>query len=424
MVYIYCQQCGSVQPSAAASDGVIVCGACGSKQKMADLVSKRCPECGSELYAPPQALSAAVFPCHPEAGEKPDGQDEQNAQDGQDADGGYPPIPCEHCGETLVSSNGEYGACPACGRAPSPLYIYRQLYLRGGPLQPIQIKWEPGKNEMVSVHTRSDAIPPFSVLIVGENQKAVFCAGGATLWLASGKTYPLFDDPRTEDEIVQSIYRGNYLDDSLGYRINTKIIFFDLGSHSAPFVESVMLGGDVWAVRLPVDMDVQICAPETLLRADLDLADSEAATASLIDQAKAAALHEITRRLQAIPADRVKEAQTEEDIRRILGDTVSQDADAIRQQANVSLIRRFGIQIAFLRLQLAAVSCVDTRRAKSVACPSCGTVHWVRADHQGPTQCPACGVRLTWCFTCRKYTPSRTSGLQAEECLLCGFVKI
>ena len=453
MNYLLCPGCNQVKPSAVTHNERIVCSECGVAVKIKQLCCKQCPDCGSLLYAPPAELEKAVFPCaqeHLQKGEElrnrqeaaeaaieeqEAGQAEAEASvppqmptDGEEAaasrpdeNDGYPPIPCEHCGNPLSAVHGEYGACAKCGQQSSPLYIFRQLYACGGPLQPIQIKWEPAPNEMVYVHTRSDAIPPYSVLIVGENQAAIYCSGGASRLLTAG-TYALFYDSRTEDEIIQGIYHGNLMENSLDYRINTKIVFFDLRSQRMAFQDYLRLG--TWAVQLPVDMNVKICAPETLLRTDADFADGHAVSSDLMEQAKAAVLQEIREQVLSIPDDRMAEAKTEEDVRRILAETMSGEADAVRQRASQQLIRRSGIQIPYLRFGLAGTSCIDTRRAEAVECPSCKSSFWVEAGRRSAVKCPSCGHSVSWCFTCRRFTASRPTAHGTEECTICGFEKI
>lgn len=454
MNYLLCPACNQVKPAAVTHNDRILCSECGTALKIRQLCCKQCPECGNLLYAPPVALEKAVFPCAQEhlrekearrkqqeaveetlremearqleaeaqASPQPPADSEEAAVSQPDGSDGYPPIPCEYCGQMISAVHGEYGACPACGRQPSPSHAFGQLYANGGPLKPIQIKWEPAMNEMVCVHTRSDAIPPYSVLIVGENQAAIYCSGGASLSLSAGKTYALFDDPRTEEEIVEGIYRGNSMEDSLGYRINTKIVFFDLRSQNAAFQASFRLRD--WYVQLPVDMDIKICAPETLLRTNQNFSDGRAVTEDLKAQAKAAVLQEINERVLAVSADRLAEAQTEDDFRQILADTLIGEADAIRQQASLPLIRRGGLQIPFLRFRLAEAACVDIRQAETVECPACSTVYWVRSGKRSAVKCPACGQSVSWCFTCRRFTPSRQTASGTEECVICGYAKI
>lgn len=458
MNYMLCPECGAVQLATVDSSAAhIICIACGHKAKASKLCCKMCPDCQSLLYSPPALLEKAVFPCareHEEekaerrrkAVEERKAEEERKAAEAaaenaarqpeaaaceptapaepeEDSPASpYPPIPCEDCGAAIKPAGNEYPACPVCGGVPSRYYVHEQLYKLGGPLAPLQIKWHPQPMEMIHIDQYSAAIPPYSVVIVGEDQAALYKAGGSSVWLTGGNTYPLFDDFRTEDQIVEGIYHGNSLEDSLGYRIDTKIIFFDKCIQNTAFSVPISLKDDEWLITLPVSVGIQLCEPETLTQNRQDLNDAKALTEELIGIAHAAISKEINQRLLDISEDQLDEAQKASGVRRLLRDAIVQEAAAIRQQVNLTLMPRYGLQAAFLEMDISAAELLNTKESDRVSCPVCGADNWVPRGSKNPFACRKCGAKLSWCITCG-FTTTRITARHTKECTKCGFEK-
>ena len=453
MNYLLCPECGSLLPATISTSARITCAKCGFETKIKKLCCKMCPDCQSLLYSLPAELEMAVFPCAAKHAEEKErrrrrAEEERKAVDtaaaaspsepepvepaepaapetGVDESPAnpYPPIPCEICGAMMKPKGSEYPVCPSCGSEPSRAYIHEQLYKLGGPLAPLQIKWHPEHQEMMHIDRNSAAIPPYSVVIVGEDQVALYKAGGSSIWLTGGNTYPLFDDLRTEDQIVEGIYRGNAMEDSLGYRIDTTIIFFDKRIQSTAFTASLTLPDGVWQVSLPVSVGVQLSEPETLMQNSLNLSDAETMTRELIGYVQTAVSKEISQRLLDIPDESMAEARKASDVRRLLRNAVALESAAIRQRVNLELVPRYGVQAAFLEVDVSAAELLNTEESDRVACPVCHAENWVPKGSKNSFSCRKCGSHLSWCITCGAYTTTRLTARHTKECVKCGFEK-
>ena len=452
MNYLLCPECGALLPATVSPSARIACAKCGFETKTKKLCCKMCPDCQSLLYTLPAQLEKAAFPCaakHIEEKEwrrrkaeeerkaaeaaaastpepepvEPVEPAEPEAVEGESPANPYPPIPCEICGAMLKPKGDEYPVCPSCGSQPTRGHIHEQLYKLGGPLAPLQIKWHPGPNEMMHIDRNSAAIPPYSVVIVGKDQAALYKAGGDSIWLTGGSTYPLFDDFRTEDQIVEGIYRGNAAEESLNYRIDTAIIFFDKRIQNTAFSLSLSLLDGVWQVSLPVSVGVQVSEPETLLQNSQELSDAEAMTRELIGLVQTAVSREISQRLLDIPDESMAEARKASDVRRLLRDAVARESAAIRQRVNLALMPRYGVQAAFLEVDVSAAELLNTEESDRVACPVCAADNWVPKGSKTPFSCRSCGSHLSWCITCGAFTTTRLTARHTKECVKCGFEK-
>lgn len=466
MNYMFCPKCQKVQPAFFDRSKHIVCSECRSDFKVKQFCCKQCHDCGSLLYAPPAALESSVFPCLKEhmrqkeaqraaaenrkkEEEKKQAEDEKDIADTQakppvpempaadkkteipddpapapKQDSAYPAIPCETCGKPLPFSSEAYGTCVSCGKTPSQTYIHRQLYQMHGPMKPIQYKWNPTPLELLHVAEMSDAIPIHSVLIVGDQQEAYYFAGGDKEAFHEEGTYPLFDDPRTEDEIIKAMYLGNASEDSIAYRLNTRILFLDMHKQKLFFRADFSLLNGGWLVSLPFDLDFQICESENLLRNQLDFDGLPAFAEKLIRQIKMEVKQEMSERLLRIPTDKLAEAENEESVRRVLSEVLDQETEAVRQNVNRQLVQRLGLQIVFLRVPLISADFINTTACNRVVCPTCKKALWVEKGSRPTIQCSECGTRLRWCFMCRAVTPSVMINPNTEECTVCGHVKI
>ncbi len=355
-------------------------------------------------------------------------QDAPDAQLPTEAAAQEQPAPAQNAEVPVVPSAPHDEPLPVSGEDSEPCPVCEKKTDDDQPRESakfIQFKWDPAPLELLHVAECSDAIPPHSILIVGDQQEAYYFAGGAKHCFDEEGTYPLFDDPRTEDEIIEGMYLGNTSEDSLAYKLNTRIIFFDKHQQQMSFQADFSLLNSVWRVYLPFDLTFQICETENLLRNQKDFGDAAEVVKELIRQIQAEVKQEMSERLLSIPSEKLEEAETEESVRGMLFDVLNREMEAARQNVNRLLVQRFGLQIVFLRPRLANAVFINTALSERTVCPKCGKEIWTEKGNRGRIQCPACGTRLSWCFMCRKFTESVINDANAEKCAnpTCGYIK-
>ncbi len=447
MNYIFCPKCQKVRKASFNRSNHIVCGTCKTDYKVKQFCCKQCPDCGSLLYAPPADLERSEFPCRPEhllekearrkAAEKRRKQEtEQTAESVQDApdaqlstEAPAQEQPAQYIPDSAVPSARQDEMPPVSNEADRSCFAGEKKHdggQPGGSAKFVQFKWDPAPLELLHVAESSDAIPPHSILIVGDQQEAYYFAGGARHCFDEEGTYPLFDDPRTEDEIIEGMYLGNTSEDSLAYKLNTRILFFDKHQQQLSFQADFSLLNSAWRVSLPFDLTFQICETENLLRNQKDFGDAAGAVKELIRQIQVEVKQEMSERLLCIPSDKLAEAETEENVRSLLFDVLNRETEAVRQSVNRLLVQRFGLNIIFLRPRLVSAAFINTAMAERVVCPKCGKEIWTEKGNRGRIQCPSCGIRLSWCFMCQKFTESMITDAKEEKCAnpMCGYIKI
>ena len=404
MNYMFCPKCGKVQPGAVTRFDHVICSECGAKSRLRQLDFKVCPECGSKLYAPKDRIDQAAFPC----GALHAAQREEAA----------PPAAAQ---EELQEKQADAAASAAEAEEKMEGADAQPREEAPDAQAPLQIKWDPAPESFLHIYRNAGAIPPYSVLIVRENQEAVYCAGGATQRLPGGNTYPLFDDPRTEEEIMAGIYRGNASQDSLAYRLDTRIIFISKQNHDLLAQVHIALPGGAWEAELPCDVAFQVCEADNLLRNAGNYLDEEEITRTVTQNVQKAVAGEINAQLLSVSEDQAAEAKTAGDLKRLLADWLEEATPALCQRVNQRLVPRWGVRIAYLDIDCANALCRNIRNSMQAECPLCGHVNWVEKGARKAFACSECRARLSWCAVCGRFTASRR--LSPEECAECGYLK-
>lgn len=442
MNYVLCPKCKKTQPAVILDGRKIVCGKCGAELKLKGLSNKMCPDCRSLLYAPPADLEMALFPCREdhkrqkearkilqaareaqEAAEKASEKAAENAEEPAEAtvaeaaqDEDTVLVLCPVCHQQVAVTKGI--TLHRCAFCDYPISVPAASQGDADASAPIQLKYAFAPGELVHVDSRSSAIPPESVLIVGVNQSAAYMAGGRTRWFSEAGTFAPFDDRRTEEEIMAAIYQGNTSADSSQYRIDTQLIFFNRQVQSCAFSVDFALRDGKWRITLPVTLGYCLHAPENLLRNSWDFSDSAAVADRLAEQVRMETERRVSEKLLDIPAERIEEAQSAEDIRRLLSDVLCLAEGELLRRATLSLTQRFGLQVTFLQLSAVQADVLDADTCSDQLCPVCGRTNLVRKGMRGAFTC-ACGARLSWCDVCGRFTLSVRTPTNEEMCADC-----
>jgi len=382
MNYVFCPKCNRVRPGAVTRFDHVICSECGTNMRRNSLNFETCPVCSNKLYFPKDQVEHIVFPCHPQ---------------------GNSTLPEDY--QTEI---------------PGEVNITEDMT---DPGKPIQIKWDPMPDDLLYIHQRSRSIPPYSVLIVREDQEAIYYASGSSVRLAGGNTYPLFDDPRTEEEIVAGIYQGLSAEDSLAYRLDTRIIFVDKRNHDLMVQMNSTLPGDIWKVTLPCDIAFQISEPENLLQNAGAIRDTKQTTEEIKQTVINAVEREIAVSLNRLSEDQIAEIKTKEELKQVLTAFFAEEAIKISQRANQRLVGRRGVRIAYLDLDCMNALCWNRATAYQAECPECGELNWVEKENRKAFICTACKEKATWCGICGRFTKSMATKDSGDVCTECKYPK-
>lgn len=331
----------------------------------------------------------------------------------------YYRIRCEYCQAYLPFANGEYGACPVCHSSPEQAYIDRQTYLLSRAHGAILLAWNPGMNDLVFTHPHSDHIPRDSALVLNANQAAAFYCGGNRAILTKATTYALSDEDPNPDiaGIVREIRAGNAA--GAPHPLHTKVIFFDTRKHELRTTVDAALPGGRWGVRLPVCVFYQLDPGgiKTLLSHALNLDKGETVVDKLQNALAEGIGEAISSAFEAIPAERLKEAVTEDDVTALIHALGL--ANAVRH-ANQTLLDRWGLLVESVTPITHEITVMDA--FETVECPfprrlkapngkisfdddhPCGARNLVRKNARAPFVCKACGRKVRWCVNCSRYT--------------------
>lgn len=414
MNYLFCPDCGKVQPGAVTRFDHIICSQCGRKLNLRGLDYKLCPDCGNILYAPGDRIERLQFPCSAEHASR-----KENAVGSAPAE--------VHDERTRAAVNGVSPADEKTDRedvltaAESTPAAQTEEEGTHASQTPLQIKWDPAPGDLIHIHPCSSAIPPYSVLIVRENQEAVYCAGGAMQTLSGGRTYPLFDDPRTEEEIIEGIYQNNSSKDSLDYRLDTKIIFVSK-YHDLLSKAHIALPGDTWEAELPCDIGFRVCETELLLRNPVNLRDEAEFARTVTQSVEKAVVGEINARFLDISEERAAEVKTEGELKRLSVGLLQEETAAICQRVNQRLVPHWGIRVSYLDMDFDNMLCRNIRNSVQEVCPYCGHKNWIEKGSRKAYTCAECRTKLSWCIYCKRFTKSRR--LLPDECAECGYIRI
>lgn len=287
MFYLYCTACHRITKGKKSGvfGGSLTCTECGASVKASRCDERTCERCGVSLFAPKPVHVFPECPCKaeeasalpepaPAAEEAPPapaiGETPPVIEEAQPA---FPPISCPRCAALLESEDGTYGPCPVCGMTPPAQYVSQQLYFKSGKGRPIEIKWNPGEDELVYVHHHASHIPANSLLIVNPGQTAVYVSGGQRVALETGQTYALFDEERDVGAIARAVNEGTLTRPPLGLMLNTQIIFFDNRLHELTVPIESRIAGGAWSVELSATLFFRISDAQTLLGHALNLRD-------------------------------------------------------------------------------------------------------------------------------------------------------
>ena len=408
--YAYCGKCGHVAPvtvtrTLLAQRGV--CGHCGAKMTLnADNITV-CADCGSTIYGQECKSSALFCPCDgmdfmehapefsPQPSPMPAARPAETAED----------LRCA-CGGLLVSRDDAH-TCPVCGRSYCADEIRTMTYLatHSHASAPITIAWDTlsAPNRLLYVHPHSGAVPPKSLLIVEENQQAIYRTAGRYNIIPAGH-YPIFTDTRTAQERIAAAY-SEITDNTILLQLDTRIIFFDNRFHEQQYCAKhpIRLTDNAGALLPRATYELQICDPSALMTHALNFSNDDSVLMDICRRWAGRAIGCVMEeRLRTALSDDFlfsagdPDAQVEAFARRAL------PADECEAQINRMLSAQCrGVQIRNLTFE--GFTCLaesGVPPAKVARCAHCGDPI---PDSGEPQLCPHCGRQNRRCDVCGDY---------------------
>lgn len=398
--YACCPECGVVAP--VKITGHLLgkrgeCGRCGAKMEMNMNNTAVCPDCGSTLFGQRRKASALVCPC-----EKIDFMEDRETFPPPVSP--PPPLRCS-CGGWL-SSAGADTLCPVCGKVYSPAEISAMEYFRrhGHSTSPITLAWDSiaEPDHIIYIHPHGGCVPPKSVLLVEENQLAIYRTAGRYHVAQPGGPYTVFSDTRTEQERIEAAYTEITGEDIL-LQLDTRIIFFDSRYHEQRCRLQCALPEDKWQFSPEIVYELRITDPLALMTHALNLGDraNELALLQICrDWVERAIRSVMSERIHArFPEWAAGEsaAHAETCLRAALPD-VDCTADINRLLSSQGR----GVAIRNLSVEWQNSLRPQSDSPAAACCPHCGGgIPGTGAD----VDCPHCGRTAQWCPSCAGYRP-------------------
>ena len=335
-------------------------------------------------------------------------------------------IRCEACGQGgLRVVNGQTLArCPICGHAPSRESVIRNLF-QATHREPAVIEWnDPRAESLLHVDQRGDQIPPLSLLIVKEGQRAVFEAGGRREIKSPG-TYALFRDTRSEGEYISAFNAGEVRDYAAA-RLGTRIMFFDDRKHP------IMCDGlafkfpaSMWKVEVALSSAVRFDSAhlENILQNAMDWSNDASATEGikgLIRDRMQEYYEDEIRRYRR--SEELKRIDTEEDMCDWVHENLVSEAalERVRLRVNEDLRAEYGITLdERIRVSPRDVRAQRMERMSECKCPNCGEVSLVPQrilEKKERFSCERCGAKLTYCPHCKQYSTTERLPRICDRC--------
>ena len=310
---------------------------------------------------------------------------------------------CPDCSGQIREQDGKY-FCAQCGKE----YPANSIGTAGDGRKGVLIAWEDlDTNDLLYVHPQGGHIPPYSVLVVKQNQMALYRASGRYYLFEEG-IYPAFCEGRDEEQIARTAYESGNLNPEVPLQLDTALIFFSTRTMEfrAKREDAVPVGGTGFYLAPDMTIQYRITDPQAVLEHLSPKEEPSGRFEELIAQIVA---QKLVDHLAGRFTDQILfTATAKERLSVSLSQYFSGEAFGLMED---SVNRELGdmgegIEVPYIRLDfhgcLYSAQEWEGMRSSRAKCPCCEAY---MDDLKADLSCPKCGAKIHWCRSAHRYMP-------------------